>query len=482
MASEMIYPPVDVRTIVDKTAEHVAKTGAEFEQLMRDKYQGTAKFSFIYPQDPYYAYYAHTVEQFKTGKAPDQPPAENAVGVEVQPEEAPAEAAERPAPWQFVVAMPGASAQDLEVIKLTAQFAARNGRQFVTALAQREAGNYQFDFLSPQHSLFAYFRQLTDQYTLALFPPPALQSRVAQDIGDKQGILARAKRRMEWTAREEEERRLKAAEAERERDAFLAIDWHDFAVVGAVEFVEEDGLTDLPMPLRLEDLQAMSLADKHRVRAAAAPDTAPEAAPEAADEAEGDEAEDDDVEMEVDDDDDVDEEIEADRNPANQATPPVPELGLGPMKIRKDYVPRLRRGPQVEVALKCQLCGLDIPASEFDEHIRVELFDPRWKEQRLVYESKIRDSSLVSEGVDIARYLRRLAERGHDKDQLPEPQNKVVWDGYADSARTASRRARDAVSAENQAVAAGSLPGGRADDGTSVQIGPQMPPKRQRKK
>lgn len=60
---------------------------------------------------------------------------------------------------------PSISAFDLDVVKLTAQFVARNGRQFLTQLMQKEQRNYQFDFLRPQHSLFNYFTKLVEQYT-----------------------------------------------------------------------------------------------------------------------------------------------------------------------------------------------------------------------------------------------------------------------------------------------------------------------------
>jgi splicing factor 3A subunit 1 len=51
------------------------------------------------------------------------------------------------------------------MVKTTAQFVARNGRQFLTSLMKMEARNYQFDFLRPQHSLFNYFTKLVEQYT-----------------------------------------------------------------------------------------------------------------------------------------------------------------------------------------------------------------------------------------------------------------------------------------------------------------------------
>lgn len=50
-------------------------------------------------------------------------------------------------------------------MKLTAQFVARNGRQFLVNLMNREQRNYQFDFLRPQHSLYPYFLKLIEQYT-----------------------------------------------------------------------------------------------------------------------------------------------------------------------------------------------------------------------------------------------------------------------------------------------------------------------------
>lgn len=72
---------------------------------------------------------------------------------------------EPPPEFEFMADPPSISAFDLDVVKLTAQFVARNGRQFLTQLMQKEQRNYQFDFLRPQHSLFNYFTKLVEQYT-----------------------------------------------------------------------------------------------------------------------------------------------------------------------------------------------------------------------------------------------------------------------------------------------------------------------------
>ena len=72
---------------------------------------------------------------------------------------------EPPADFEFIADPPSISAFDLDVVKLTAQFVARNGRQFLTNLMNREQRNYQFDFLRPQHSLFQGYIYLSSSIT-----------------------------------------------------------------------------------------------------------------------------------------------------------------------------------------------------------------------------------------------------------------------------------------------------------------------------
>ncbi|KAJ2845617.1 SF3a splicing factor complex subunit [Coemansia erecta] len=483
----MIYPPQDIKTIVDKTAEHVAKSGTAFEQLIREKYQDNAKFSFIYQNDPYFAYYEHMVDRFRTsdGNSEDQ---EKNSGTEPKGEEAmdakdsadgEQEMPEKPPMMQFISGMPAVSALDLDVIRTTAQFVARNGRQFMAQLAQREQGNYQFDFLQPTHSLFGYFRKLVDQYSLVYFPPPDLTTRVETDVLDRYGVLDRVERRMRWTVFEEEEKKKREEEREREKEAALAIDWHDFVVVGTVEFVEEDEAAQLPVPMRLQDLKTLSLEAKHSIAkesgtaSTSSVPVAPGNAPRDAVDDDGDDVE---MEVEAEDEEDVDEYLQADGRPAAPSTLPAV---AGPMKIRHDYVPNLRRGPPApQTLLHCELCGSSVPASDFDEHIRVELIDPKWKEQKLAFERKIRDSNLVQEGMDIARYLRQLAVHrveGPDNQAESHEQQVVPWDGFSSTAGRAARRARENLTAEEQSIADMCRKGLVDPRDPSLAIGPQMP-------
>jgi hypothetical protein len=73
-----------------------------------------------------------------------------------------------PAP-QFLFEPPTLFQQDVDLVRLTAQFVARNGRDFLTRLIQQEASNYQFDFLKPHNVLFTYFQKMVEQYSKVLF-------------------------------------------------------------------------------------------------------------------------------------------------------------------------------------------------------------------------------------------------------------------------------------------------------------------------
>merc|ERR1712217_399178 len=101
---------------------------------------------------------------------------------------------------------------DMDIIKLTAQFVARNGQKFLIGLTQRESRNPQFDFLKPTHALFGYFTSLVDAYTKCLMPN-----------------------------KEEEEKE--------EKDQMAMIDWHDFVVVETIEFTAEDNNIPLAAPI-----------------------------------------------------------------------------------------------------------------------------------------------------------------------------------------------------------------------------------------
>jgi splicing factor 3A subunit 1 len=66
------------------------------------------------------------------------------------------------------------------------------------------------------------------------------------------------------------------------------------------------------------------------------------------------------------------------------------------MKIKHNYVPKTKRPMAPEATSLCPLCNQAIPASELQEHMRIELLDPKWREQKMAMEAKKKDSNLTS--------------------------------------------------------------------------------------
>lgn len=108
-----------------------------------------------------------------------------------------------------------------DIVKLTAQFVARNGRQFLTNLMNREQRNFQFDFLRPQHSLFQYFTKLLEQYTKILIPPKDLLGKLRAESNPGRSsmniVLDQVKYRANWQKHQEAQRRREEEKIEKER-------------------------------------------------------------------------------------------------------------------------------------------------------------------------------------------------------------------------------------------------------------------------
>ncbi|KOB76764.1 putative spliceosome associated protein [Operophtera brumata] len=218
----IIYPPPEVRNIVDKTASFVARNGPEFEARIRQNELGNPKFNFLNTGDPYHAYYQHKVKEIREGKG--LAPATAARQQELLKAAAPIEPPpprDPPPDFEFIADPPSISALELDIVKLTAQFVARNGRQFLTDLMKKEERNHQFDFLRPQHSLFQYFTRLLEQYTKVLLPPKELVSKLTAEI--RSGILEQAKSRAAWHSHQA--RRKAADEARVEKAMVETVDY-----------------------------------------------------------------------------------------------------------------------------------------------------------------------------------------------------------------------------------------------------------------
>ncbi|KAJ6737017.1 SPLICEOSOME ASSOCIATED PROTEIN 114/SWAP SPLICING FACTOR-RELATED [Salix viminalis] len=181
----IIHPPPDIRSIVDKTSQFVAKNGPEFEKRIIANNANNAKFNFLNSSDPYHAYYQHRLAEFRAqnqapGQQPTSQPADSAA-----PDSAPKpdsasdanEAATKPDPAaqfrlpppkvleppeaeQYTVRLPeGITGEELDIIKLTAQFVARNGQAFLTGIDKQgdEQSAVPLFEANPQHVHLFYW-------------------------------------------------------------------------------------------------------------------------------------------------------------------------------------------------------------------------------------------------------------------------------------------------------------------------------------
>lgn len=368
--------------VIDRTALFVAKSAnpPQFEDKIRENQRSDPKFSFLNPADPYHAYYRNRMDKIaagdlgdetsadKDGKAEDDAEAQPLVPMDI--------GLEPPTP-EFIMDLPNISAIDLDIMKLTALFTARRGRNFLATLSAREGRNYQFDFLRPNHSLFGYFNRMVEQYSKIISPPKEvreqLQKRNAEGARWETLELARNHAKWERNKREQDKKRKDDDEAEKSEScllpfylsaanpgysvAFAEIDWNDYAIVQTIEFTSADANSELPPPMSVQEVENMTLTQK-RMAAMIMEDTsgdvealrAQQAAAEAAAAASvgGAGIADEDATMDQsDDEDDIaiarrkreqeDREKEIERARAIQANS---VNATGPMKIRTDYVPK----------------------------------------------------------------------------------------------------------------------------------------------
>ncbi|KAL4953220.1 putative pre-mRNA splicing factor [Aspergillus filifer] len=456
----VVLPPKDIRAIVEKTAGYVARNGAVFEDRVREKERSNPKFSFLSTNDPYAPFYQWRLTEIKEGRGTDV-----SAGRPGEPTPAPAPEAPKgpaePQEFHFSARMPNINAQDLEVVKLTALFVAKRGKSFMTALAQREARNFQFDFLRPQHSLYQFFTRLVDQYTILLRPEGVdaatfQKRRVAElehNVKNKFHVLERARARAEWVKYQEQQKQKKEEEEENERIEYAQIDWHDFVVVETVLFDEADDQVDLPPPTSLNDLQSASLEQKammslnplrieeamptdldvptyynvypaqpepqHPVGPVYTPQTIPQPQPQAISTpppvAPAMAAAHQEEEQRI------SERMAAREQQATARATPPSAPGQPPMRIRSDYVPRAqaRRQNAAAATALCPNCGQLIPEAELQQHMRIEMLDPRWREQQAKQQARTATTNLST--ADVVGNLKRLASQRSDVFDSPHP-------------------------------------------------------------
>ncbi|KAK4980947.1 hypothetical protein LTR28_011346 [Elasticomyces elasticus] len=231
----VVRPPKEIRNIIEKTAGYVTRNGPAFEDRMRTRANlNDQKLSFLHATNRYNSFNNWRLSEVKTGRGTAPPE------------------------FELSARMPNINALDLDVVKLTVLFVAKNRKNWTTQLSQREAGNYQSNFLRPQHTRFLVGDTEKDSRLQ--------KKRIAElqrNTKDRFHLSQRAKQRAEWVKHvEAQEVQKEEVVVEAEKLVFAQIDWHAFVVIETVLFTEADDATDLPPPTSLNDLQIASLEQK----------------------------------------------------------------------------------------------------------------------------------------------------------------------------------------------------------------------------
>lgn len=472
----IIHPPPDIRTIVDKTSQFVAKNGPEFEKRIIANNTGNVKFNFLNSSDPYHAYYQHRLAEFRAqNQSSTQQPGDSALLESATP--APAsdsndvanaekpdisaqfkpvrKVLDPPEAEQYTVRLPeGITGEELDIIKLTAQFVARNGKSFLTGLTSREINNPQFHFLKPTHSMFTFFTSLADAYSKVLMPPKGLTEKLKKSVPDMTTVLERCVNRLEWERSQEQARQKAEDEIEQERIQMAMIDWHDFVVVESIDFADDED-EELPPPMTLEEVI-------RRSKMTPMEEDIVEPGKE--------------VEMEMDEEEAqlVEEGMRAasleDNDEGKKSEVRVTEDPDPPMRIVKnwkrpeDRVPADRDSTKFVVS---PITGELIPISEMSEHMRISLIDPKYKEQKERMFAKIRETTLAQDD-EISRNIVGLARTRPDifgtteeevsnavkaeiEKKNDEQPKQVIWDGHSGSiGRTANQAMSQNMGGEDQ--------------------------------
>jgi splicing factor 3A subunit 1 len=445
----VIRPPPEIRAVADRTALYVAKNGRAFESRILGSEKGkTPKFAFLHETSPFHAYYEQRIQFYEqggtdeaeqdakqdeskdkaeksNGKGPsdasNEPPAKakvkaTAIASAIDPigkavlaqrnkiaqlrqqqqqqnkkssnedeseETAPAESPVSlplPPPLRFanLVAPASLGVGQLEVIQLVAQFTAAD-RQFLLQLTAREWNNPEFAFCLPRHGYFPYFSALVDAYKHVLATwtatapadttaPSSLFSAASGSVKDLTSVekcLEHVAYRAEYERDIEQQRRSNQSTV----DVSVLVDWHDFVVVETIDFpvdeVVELGMMPPPPPPPLVPTPATNVS----------------AAPEGA--------------MDESDEDDDDREL---------------------IRLVPNYQPRIvGTDTKAKQYVIDPITGKSVAVDDMPEHMRIQLLDPKWAEERKKFQEKQKDTNLVSGDV-VASNLERLAQaRGASK-------------------------------------------------------------------
>ena len=403
----MIYPPPELKKIVDKVANLVIKYGEEFEEKLKND-ENNKKYSFLNKDDPYFLYYSSKIKENKQNKEKNEEflqkkrkssneeskeekennitnTNENIIKTpfdEVKsslnslfsnssleqltkaPEVINFANIKAPKPDQFIISHPNISELELDIIKITAQFVSKNGQKFLLELSERESKNPQFDFLKPQHNLFGYFTYLVSSYSKILSEKNEKNNKLIDYSLNKESILKNAQSRLLYEMKIKNMKKNKKNESElNENDKKnKAIDWYDFVVVATIDFDDDEEEIKQENNIKKEETKENNNIINNN------------------------------LENEI----KIEENKKKEENEKKEIEINNNIITENGMKIIKNYKRNNNNNSNEEEEIKCPLCNTYLTKDKLQEHIKLELLDPKWKEIQREIDKRSENSTLAN--------------------------------------------------------------------------------------
>ena len=412
----LIRPPPEIRAVVDHTAQFVAKKGKQIENLIRSKPEGkTPKFAFLDSSSPFHAYYEDRIVFYMNGgvdkkeeeKSEDPSDDKSKPGAEKK-EESAAKTQDRSSQQKGSAIDPIAKALLLQRSKIADYWAKQKEAQKETddnmvdgepkpmAISQGPPAPPRLQFLEiiapaslsvaqietiqtvAQFVALCETHNLLDHLVRAEWNNPAfgfLQPRHAHFAYFSALVDAYQSLRKNWSKPDPATSRLTSVEAcletvayraeyeqdvasrqQPQEDVGVKVDWHDFVVVETIDFGVDEIVTEAPPP----------------------PPPPP---------------------------------------PPEEEEVMVADTGEE-IRVVPTYEPKVATHNPVMDRMIDPVSGQSVKLADMPEHMRIQLMDPKWAEERKRFQEKQKESNLVT---DIAGNLERFAQGRGDRFGKKEP-------------------------------------------------------------
>lgn len=340
--------------------------------------------------------------------------------------------------------------QQDDLIKITAQFIAKNGQGLLNIIQKREINNKAYDFLKPTNQLFPYFNDILKSYTNCLFIKSELKSKLETYSNmnsmlwskeelvkesfkkrldcnlsrycceNNNVVLIKAKERYFINKKENEmKERLKKLEEE-EKALMMKINWGDFIVVEVVDF------EDITNTIELADVDVNANVN--------------------ANETNGINGIKDDIRINATNTNTNFINVNNNNNKLIKSHIPVESYSINkinneglnkePNNDNLNIIQKLAQNKEDNIhiiknydliskqikqqqrindqtLLKCVFCNRNIPESEYDDHLKIELLDPKWKELKNEI-NKRKEERTLNDNSSMIKYLKEFTTQRPD--------------------------------------------------------------------